>query len=209
MSGHNGQNLRDTSNTQSLAHLNSKGVGPKPKANQKAHVLATQRQVKVGLWNRSNACKPPVRCAQLGPLGRSRLGESCSPCQTSCCLPASFIAELDLSMDTEPSRAPGAGGLNNRKCLMTWAAQLPAEGLAKASNTLCHGAETLPACQRPAEKKKRTSWTHHFRMHGSSATPARTAAAGTPTGKRPQTLRKTASWAPCSYLASTFNLPSN
>lgn len=95
------------------------------------HFPATQGRVKVGLWNSHNACKPLVFVHSLASWEEADLRESCSPCacQTSCCLPASFpemldIHTLDSSMDTASSTAISAGRLNDRTCLMTWAAQV-------------------------------------------------------------------------------------
>ncbi len=92
------------------------------------------------------------------------------------------------------SGAKGAGRPNDRNCLMSWSAQLLAEGLAKASYTFfigCHGATTLLACRRPAQQNAPAEATTSARMlkgHQQAS------------GHR----YCASSWAPCSFLASAF-----
>ena len=76
--------------------------------------------------------------------------------------------------------------------MTTWAAQLAEEGLARASCTL---PIRISRCSEPGgrsetRKAKPTSCSHHLRLHGSSASSAKMAAAGMPSGKRPQTFCK-------------------
>ena len=54
---------------QSPAHFNGQRVCTKLETKQAAHAPVTYRQLKVWLWHRTNACKPAMIRAQLGPFG--------------------------------------------------------------------------------------------------------------------------------------------
>ena len=60
--------------SQPPAHLNGQRVCTKPETKQAAHAPVTYRQLKVWLWHRTNACKPTMIRAQLGPLKGADLG---------------------------------------------------------------------------------------------------------------------------------------